>query len=143
MRVFPEVVGIDQQEFANGLLKAGVELIAKSRLNRYSAGANYILCGSPDASSARKQEVFIEGRFESPRIGNAQNRSGFLDVVSDAEAWLRARLRNQAIIAVQAEADVEHKVAQGNGVLRIECVVIDIRGGVEIEWLSAAGQVER
>src|ERR1700719_772386 len=100
MCVLPEVVGIDQHEFANGLLKAGVELIAKSRLNRYAGGAKYILGQPADAGSARQQEVFIEWCFKSPRIGSAQNRSGFLDVVSEAQARLWTRFRHQTVIVI-------------------------------------------
>ena len=35
VRVLPEIVRVNQQKFSNRLLKAGIELVAKSRLNRH------------------------------------------------------------------------------------------------------------
>ena len=41
------------------------------------------------APDAGKHQVFIERSFQSARVGNAKNRVGRLDVVSDAEREVR------------------------------------------------------
>src|SRR5579863_530370 len=43
MRVLPEIVGIDQYESSNGLLKARVELIAKAGLDRDRGRSEHVL----------------------------------------------------------------------------------------------------
>src|SRR5258706_12012361 len=46
VRVFPEVVGVDQYVSPNGLLKSGVELIAKAWLDRHRSRSKHVL-GEP------------------------------------------------------------------------------------------------
>ena len=100
----PEIVGVHQEEFADGLLEAGIELIAESGLNGDGGRAEDILRKSAGAGGARKQQVLIERRFESAGVGGAQNGGGLLDVVGEAQPRLRAVVLGQAVVAVKAEA---------------------------------------
>jgi hypothetical protein len=49
MRVFPEIVGVNQQDFADGLLESGVELVAEAGLNRYGSGSEEVTGEAADA----------------------------------------------------------------------------------------------
>ena len=40
---------------------------------------------------------------------------------------------------VEAEADIDLEFAQRDRILRVECILIDVRNCVEVEQLSAAG----
>ena len=143
MGVLPKIVGVDQYVSANGLLKAGVELIAKAGLDGHRIRAEHVLSQSAYSGCVRQEEVFIERRFKRPGVGHAQNGSRLFDVVSDAGARLRTGFRDQTVIAVQAETNVELEVSHRDPVLRIECVLINVGGGVEGEQPAAAGEIER
>src|SRR5208283_225464 len=46
----------------------------------FQAGVKFVA-----ASGARKYQIFVERRFQSTRIGNAENRVGLFDIVRDPE----------------------------------------------------------
>src|SRR4029077_1640966 len=98
VRVLPEVVGIDQQEFSDGLLKAGIELVAKTGLNCDSIRSKHVLGQASHAGGAGEEQILIKGRFHGPGVGDAKNCPGALDVVGDADAWLGLGFRHEAII---------------------------------------------
>src|ERR1035438_7831075 len=50
---------------------------------------------------------------------------------------------DQAVIVLPAKADFEQEVARLDGILHIECNLVDVVGCVECEHLSAARQIER
>src|SRR3954447_14626946 len=86
VRILPKIVGVDQQELSKRLLKTGIELVPEARLNRHSGGAEDVLRQPADSGRAREQQILIKRSFESPRVGQPQNRAGLLDVVGDAHA---------------------------------------------------------
>src|SRR6202021_2697304 len=96
VRVLPDVLCVYDQIFSEGLLQAGVKLIAKawSKRSRCTGCATLALgCEQSaddwvQAPDAGKHQVLVERRFQGSRIGSAQNRVGLLVVVADTEARL-------------------------------------------------------
>ena len=52
------------------MLETGVELIAEPRLNCNCIGTEYILRQAAHSGCIGQQKIFVERRFEGPRIGN-------------------------------------------------------------------------
>ena len=140
MRELPEVVGVDQQVLSNRLLKAPVELVAEARLNRHAGRTEYVLGQPADPGRAREQQILIERCFKSSRVSYPQNRSGLLDVISNPSRG-SGPVRNQTIVTVKAEPNVEQEVACRDRILRIERVLVDVGGGMEPRAFRR-GQVE-
>ena len=99
---------------AEGLLQAGMKFVAVAGMQ-----------GSRDsrraeqqrrqhrirASAAGEHQVFVEGRLQRARIGDAQHCPGGLDVVGDAQARLRLVGVRQAVVKILSQPQVEEPVA--------------------------------
>ena len=106
---FPEVVGVHHEEAVDGLLKAGVELVAGPRGGRHGAeGAD---------AGARQQQVLVVRRFHGMGIRSAEHRAGPLDVVRDAGARLEPGGGCRAVVTVEADAAIHRPLAKGDVVL--------------------------
>src|SRR5882724_7793997 len=138
MRVLPEVVGVDQQEPADSLLKAGVELIAVSGSKRRGGSSEHVGGETAPSGSARKQEILVERSFHRPGVGDPQDRSGLFDVVGDSQAGLRAGFRDQTVVMVEAKTEGEYEVACGDGIVNVGGELIDIGRRVKGEKIPAA-----
>src|SRR5271169_3030133 len=127
VRVLPDVLAVYHQIFSEGLLQAGVKLIAKARSKRSGcAGGATLALGceqSADdwvqAPDAGKHQVLVERRFQGSRIGSAQNRVGLLDVVGNTEARLGLRGMREAFIDIPADTKVERPILPGDGILNV------------------------
>jgi hypothetical protein len=80
--------------------------------------------------------------LEGAGVGHAQDGAGLLDVVRDPTARLGPGLRRQAVVAVQAEAEVELEIAHLDAVLDVERVLVDVGGGVKVERTPVAREIE-
>ena len=145
VRVLPQIVGIDNQESSKGLLKPGIELIALARADgRLETGAtDYVEDDRVGSAEAREDQVFIEGRFENTRIGNAKHAAGFLEVVRHAHAGLRLPIVDDAAVHVGARANVERPMAFGDLVLQIGSDFLYVRVAVKGKERSSTRQIER
>src|ERR1035437_9232777 len=142
-RFLPEMAGINQPVPADGLLKAGIELIPVAGLQRRTHGAKHVLRQAADSGRAREQKVLVERGFQRPRVGYAQYRSGAFDVVRYTEPRLRAGRFAKAIIPVETETWSERKMSKRNRILHVKRGLVDISGSVILEQLPATGQVVR
>src|SRR6266404_3219354 len=137
MGVLPEVVGIDQQELADRLLKSGVELIAVSRSQRRGGCSEHVRGEPAQSGGARKQEIFVERSFHRPGVGNPQDRSSLLDVVGDSQAGLRTGFRDQTVVMVEAKTESEYEAARGERIVNVGGELIDIGCGVKGEKIPS------
>src|SRR5271154_674230 len=135
VRVLPDVLAVDDQIFSEGLLQAGVKLVAKARSKRSGcAGGATLALGceqSADdwvqAPDAGKHQVLVERRFQGSRIGSAQNRVGLLDVVGNTEARLGLRRMREAFVDIPADTKVERPIFPGDGILDVHRELFHIR----------------
>src|ERR1700677_3598695 len=111
--IFPNVVPAEHKVLAESLLEAGMEFVAKTGLQ----GSRYPRRTDEErskhgirTSGARQHEVLVERRFQSARIGNAQNCVGRLDAVSDAHTWLRLAFYRETVVQIAADTDIEEPV---------------------------------
>ena len=100
-----------------------MELIAPARAQRYVAHAgrdrrrHQRVDHRVVASLAREHQVLVERSFHRAGVGNPQHGVGRLDVICDAQARLGLRGRDNAIVVVEAQAQIEGPVVLGDGVL--------------------------
>src|SRR5712671_4189656 len=142
MRVFPHVVGIDDQMLADRLSEPGMKIVALAGRNRARSSEN----AGEDAlwiPVTRNNQVFIEGSFKDTGVGNPKNRICALDVVGDARARFRLAAAGDAAINVAANTDVEGPVALRDRVLNVEGHLFDVRVAMKMERTSSLRQVER
>ena len=91
MRVFRNPLARKDQVLPKRLLEAGMEFIAKAGTQRVRlpmSSREEADSRQDAAPSAGKNQIFVERRFQRARVGNAKNRIGFLDVVSDSNPRL-------------------------------------------------------
>ena len=74
--VFPEVVRVHDNCFADLLLEAGIELVAIAGPDGWRGSDEAVLLQAARAGRARKNQVLVERRFERARIRDAQNGVG-------------------------------------------------------------------
>ena len=134
--VLPDVVAGEDEVLAEGLLQAGVELVAEAGLE-----------GGGDAGGAEEQrredgvsaalagedEVFVEGCFERARVGDAEDGVGLLDGVGDSEAGFGLARDGEAVVEIAADADVDEPVAGFDLVLGVEGEFLDVGVAEEVE----------
>ena len=88
VRVLPKVFAINDQVLSKCLLQPGMELISESRWricrHAWNQSRDYVHV----AARGRHDQVFIERRFQCPRVRDPQHGIGRLDVVRDSEPWL-------------------------------------------------------
>ena len=118
VRVLPDVFSIHHQILAKSLLKAGMKFIAVAgtqRRGRHAGAARDQRLERGDhrvvASQARQHQVLVERSFHRAGIGNPQHGVGRLEIVGDAEARLSLRGAGQAVVFVEAQAEIEGPVA--------------------------------
>ena len=78
------------------------------------------------ASQAREHQVLVERSFHGAGVGDAQNRVGWLDVISDTEARFPLRGLGDAIVLVDAQTEIEGPVVDIDCVLNVECEFPDV-----------------
>ena len=109
VRVLPEIIGVDQDELADGLLKTGVELVAETRLDGNRIRSEHGLRKPARAGSARQQQVFVERRLHRAGVREANHGSCALDVVSQAEARLGLGAGGKPGVVIHSQADVDFR----------------------------------
>src|SRR5271156_3918709 len=135
VRVLPDVLAVYHQIFSEGLLQAGVKLIAIAWSKRSGcAGGATLALGceqSADdwvqAPDAGKHQVLVERRFQGSRIGSAQNRVGLLDVVGNTEARLGLRGMRDAFVDIPADTKVKRPILHSDGILDVQRELFHIR----------------
>ena len=127
--VLPDVVAADDEVLADGLLEAGVELVAEAGLEGGGdAGGAEEQRGEDGvaAALAGEHEVLVEGGLEGAGVGDAQDGAGLLDGVGDADAGLGLAGDGEAVVEVAADAEVEEPVAGLDLVLDVEGELLDV-----------------
>src|SRR5579859_5843521 len=143
MCVLPEVIGIQQQPFADGLLKSSVELVAKAwTYGRLGIRSKYIGRKPSLSCSARQKQIFVERSLHRPRISHTPHGAGFLDVVGDTGAGLGLDFGDQSIIKVSANAQVEEEITRPDGIHRIKRILVDVVPAIEGKLRAAPAEVE-
>ena len=135
VRVLPDVLAADDSVLAEGLLEAGVELIAKAgTAARWRRRASSRAAGRARrwAALTGKDEILVERSFQRARIGDAEDGIGALDVVSDTESRLGLASNGQAVVEIAANAEIEEPVSGLDLVLQIERELLDV-GVAEVE----------
>src|SRR5262249_45364160 len=110
MRVFPHVIGVNDQTLAERLFKSDVKIVALTRRNRTGSPEN----AGEDAlrvTRACHNQIFIKGSFKDSGVGDAEDRIRGFDVVSDARPGLRLTTLGYAAINVAANTKVEGPIA--------------------------------
>ena len=82
VRVLPQIVGIDDQVFPEGLLKARVEFISLPGKDGSRRAEKRF--GDGISNRAGEHQVFVEGGFHHAGVRNPQNRIRPFDVVCDS-----------------------------------------------------------
>ena len=91
MGVLPDVFAVENKILPEGLLQAGMKFVAKAgrdgvrRTCVHPQERVQNVIGTPDAG---EHQIFVKGRFESSRVGDAKHGVGPLNVVGDAQARL-------------------------------------------------------
>jgi len=126
VRVFPQVIAVNDQVPPESLLEPGVKLIALPRTN----GARLAQDAGKDAgriSETSNHQVFVKWSLHDPSVGHAKNGVGGFDVVSDAQPRLYlVVVAFDPAINVAAQAHVERPVARRDGVLNIQPHFLDV-----------------
>ena len=133
--VLPDVLAADHDMLAEGLLQAGMELVAEAGLQR---SGNAWGAGEQRrqhrirAAVAGEHQVLVEWRLQSARIGDAQHGAGRLDVVGDAHARLGLVGVGEAVVDIVAQAQVEEPVAGLDLVFDVEGQFLDVGVAEEV-----------
>ena len=139
--VHPDVVGGEDGEAGEGLLEAGVEVVAEAgAVGRVGAGDE-----SGDdrvvASFAGEDEVLVEGRLQRAGVGDAQDGAGAFDLIAEGEARFDLIGDDKAVVLVEAQAEVSGPGAEGDGVLGVGGELLDVGVAVEGIERAAVGEV--
>ncbi len=94
--------------------------------------AKHIFFQTARARGARQQQVFVEWRFEGARVGGSQHGVGG-QKIGEPQPRLHSVGRYQAVILIVSQPGVDGELAQRDGVLDVERVLVDIVRGVKIE----------
>ena len=91
-RELPEVIGVQHEMASDGLLQAGVVLVANPRFERHAVVSAEDVCRQPArAGRAGQHEILVQRRLVGVRIGDAQYGPGGGDVIGEAQARLGLR----------------------------------------------------
>ena len=129
VRVFPNVIAADYEVCAEGLLQAGMELIAEAGLqcsrNPRSASKqrrkNIV-----SASRTGEHQIFIERSLKRTRIRDTQDGIGLLNVVRSAYARFRPTRDGQTVVEISADTEVEDPVSCLDLVQNIQSEFLDV-----------------
>src|SRR5215472_8000257 len=89
------------------------------------------------ASSVRKNQVFIERRFQRSRIGGTQDGVRLLNVVSDSKAGLSLSGHGESVVEIAADAQVECPVPYADRILNVKRHFLHV--GVPVEAKGNSG----
>ena len=90
--VLPDIFAVENKKLPEGLLQAGMKFVAKAgrdRICRASRACKQRVQDVVGAADAGEHQIFVKGRLESSRVGDAKNGVGPLNIVGDAQARLR------------------------------------------------------
>src|SRR5262245_42561011 len=140
---FPEIVGVNHDVLADALLNANIELMTASRLQRLSSRLAQTAAGqSAPASRARKDQVLVVRRLQTPAVGGAQDSIGRFEMIRKAQARLPQMVFADAGVIVETHARAERQVAQRDRILSVDRRLFDVSMAVESEQASAARQIK-
>src|ERR1700732_695187 len=100
-----------------------MKFIAKAGLDRICSACRASeervqdIIRAPDAG---EHQIFVKGRFESSRVGDAKNGVGPLNIVGESQTRLRLAASAQTIVLVATDAQIERPVFPGDGVLDVD-----------------------
>ena len=97
-----EVAEVDDDPLAEPLLNADLHLIALARLQDLAVAEQAV---QPHA--ARQQQVLVVRRLQRAAVRGAEHRVARRHGVRDAEARLQQRRRGQAVVVIEAKAELE------------------------------------
>ena len=132
MGELPEVIRVDDQPLAHALLKSRIEIVPVAGPDGIVDRAKHIFFQTARARGARQQQVFVKRRLKSARIGGSQHGVGGQQI-GEPQTGLNSVGRYQPVILVVSQPGVDGELAQRNGVLNVERVLVDVVRGVKIE----------
>src|ERR1700678_2938450 len=98
------------QVFSERLLQSGVELVTKARTQRGQrrgrAEQKRVLDGIA-TPSARKDQIFVERRFQGARVGDAENGIRWFDVVRNPYARFSLSRDGDSIVEITPYPEVQ------------------------------------
>src|SRR5258708_8549585 len=118
------------------LLEPAVKFVALSRLDLRDRALSEQRAEHGIGDGAGKNQIFVEGRLQNARVGNAQHSTCALDVVRNSRAGLRLPSPRKSPIHVKTDTQVEGPVAFGNHVLNVAGVLFDIGAAMESKQAS-------
>ena len=109
--VLPDIFAGEDYVLAEGLLQAGVELVAPTRAEwRDLACRGTAKQRRQDqgiTSVVSQHQVLVEGSLQNTRVGNSKHRVGLLYVVGDSDAGLGFAMGGQAVIEITPQSEIE------------------------------------
>ena len=134
--VLPDIVGGEDGEAGEGLLEAGVEVVAEAgAVGSWGAGDERGDDGGV-ATFAGKDQVLVEGRLQRAGVGDAQDGPGAFDLIAESEARLDLVGGDKSVVLVETQAEVSGPAPEGDGVLGVCGELLDV--GVAVEGVIAA-----
>ena len=129
--VLPDVVSAEDEVFAEGLLEAGMELVAEAGVEgRGRALAERLEDGlehGVGATVGGENKVLVEGSLHGSCVGGSEYSVGPFEVVGEADTRLGLTLNGEAVVKVATNTDVEEPVARRDLVLSVEGELLDVR----------------
>ena len=90
------------------------------------------------APFVRKHQVFIKRSFHRPRVRNAKNGVGPLDVVGNTKARFGFPMGRESVVEITTQSQIQRPVSFGDRILNIESKFLDV--GVAVKCVKAAGR---
>ena len=139
----PDVTDVDQNALGDGLLEAGVVLIAAAWLERRGAVGSKGVAGKPaTAGTAGENQSFVIRSLEETRVREAKDSAGGFDLVRRADAGLNAELRDQPVIKIGAQTGLNSKVLKIDRIFDVEGFFLDVGVSAEVELTARAEELD-
>src|ERR1039457_988284 len=129
VRVLPDVLSAYDYLLADGLLKAGVKLVAEAGVHDSGNVWSAVEQGRQHgirATFAGQNQILVERRLQRSRVGDAQHGSRRLDVIRDAYAGLRLFSIGEAVVNILAQPQIEEPVFGLDLIFDVEAEFLDI-----------------
>jgi hypothetical protein len=140
-RVFPEIVAVDDQKSSERLLEPAVKLVSLAGPDRARRPEN----AREDAGripETSDDQVFVEGSFQNPGVGNPQHGVRRLNVVGYTQSKFDLAVLTDTAVDIAAHTEVERPIARSDCVLQIERHFLDVGVAMKPKEITSTGQVK-